>query len=164
MSELSPDDRLISGAVISAEIWFALDAVSAAVTFGRDEVLEPGCVSFRYGVRPLRHLTLEGEVKSLSDLTGILCVSSQRERTERLGSFRRQSAGYSVEINLLEAELDRFIGLLASGLIPRTLKVEFDIEVAQWFDMSDYWDDVRYPIVDLHEYHIEWAQSEKTNR
>lgn len=160
MSEPPPDDRLISGAVIAAEMTFALDAVAGAITFGRDAAPEPGCVSFRYRVKPLRDVALEGTVKALSGLTGMLRVTSQRERTERLGRFRREADGYSIGINLFEPELDRFLKLMASGLNPRTLLIEFDIEVAQWFELEDYWDDVRYPYVDIHEYRIEWCREQ----
>ena len=157
MSQLPPDDRLISGAVIAAEMWFALDSVGSVTTFGRDAAAEPGCVSFRYGLKPLREIALEGTVKALSGLTGVLRLSSQRERTERLGRLSREADGYSVGINLFEPELDRFIQLMASGLTPRTLKIEFDIEVAQWVEVGDYWDDARYPRVDIHEYYIDWS-------
>lgn len=156
MNEQLPDSRLISGAVISAEMWFELDRVSGATTFGRDAEAAPGCVSLLYRVKPLRDLGLEGPVKALSGLTGECSIASQRERTQSLGRLTREAQGYRIWINLFEAELDRFIGLMASGLTPHTLKVEFDIEVAQWFEMGDYWDDVRYPRVDIHEYHIDW--------
>ena len=157
MSQHPPDDRLISGAIIAAEMSFALDAVESAATYGRDAAPEPGCVAFRYRVEPLRDIALEGPVKALSGLTGVLRVNSQRERTERLGRFSREANGYSIWINLFEPELDRFIKLMASGLTPRTLMIEFDVEVAQWFDVGDYWDDVRYPRIDIHEYRIEWS-------
>src|SRR5690606_4545669 len=113
MSPHPPDDRLISGAVIAAEMSFAIDSVGGVRTYGRDAAPEPGCVSFRYGLRPLRDIALEGPVKALSGLTGVLRVSSQRERTERLGRFSREADGYSVWINLFEPELDRFIKLMA---------------------------------------------------
>ena len=158
MSPHPPDDRLISGAVITAEMSFALDSVGGVTTFGRDAAPEPGCVSFRYRLKPLRDVALEGTVKALSGLAGVLRVSSQRERTERLGRFSRETDGYSVGINLFEPELDRFIRLMASGLTPRALMIEFDIEVAQWVEPGDYWDDARYPHVDIHEYRIEWSR------
>lgn len=158
MSLHLPDDRLISGAIIAAELSFELNGVDSVATFGRDAEPEPGCVSFRYRLKPLRDIALEGTVKALSGLTGLLRVTSQRERTERLGRFSREAEGYSVGINLFEPELDRFIKLMALGLTPRTLMIEFDIEVAQWFDVGAYWDDVRYPHVDIHEYRIEWSR------
>lgn len=158
MSEPPYDDRLISGAVIAAELAFTLDDVATVRTFGRDAAPEPGCVSFRYGVNPLLDLSLEGPVKVLSGLTGTLRVTSQRERTERLGRLTREADGYSIAVNLFEPELDRFIRLMASGLKPRNLHVEFDNEVVQWFEVGDYWDDVRYPSVNIHEYLIEWSR------
>lgn len=94
----------------------------------------------------------------------MLRLTSQRERTERLGRFSREADGYSIGINLYEAELDRFINLMASGLAPRTLTIEFDIEVAQWFDLGDYWDDVRYPRVNIHEYRIDWSRADQSDR
>lgn len=158
MSEHTYDDRLISGAVIATEMAFALDDVVDVKTFGRDAAPEPGCVSFRYRVKPLRDLRLEGPVKALSGLTGMLRVTSERERTERLGRFTREADGYGIAINLFEPELDRFIGLMASGLKPRNLHLEFDNEVVQWFEVGDYWDDVRYRSVSIHEYLIEWSR------
>lgn len=158
MSEHTYDDRLISGAVITAELAFALDDGEVVRPFGRDPTPEPGCVSFRYGVKPLLDLSLEGPVKVLSGLPGTLRVTSQRERTERLGRLTREANGYSIDIHLFEPELDRFIRLMASGLKPRNLHIEFDNEVVQWFQIGDYWDDVRYPSANIHEYLIEWSR------
>lgn len=159
MGERLSDDRLVSGAVIPAEIGFTLDTVSSAITLGRDASLEPGCVSLEYPLKPLRDLALEGPIRVLSGLPGVLRVTSQRERTQRLGRLRRDADGYSLEIHLFETELDRFIGFVAAGLKPTTLAVEFDVEVAPWFEMGDYWDDVVYPVVDIHEYRIGWSRT-----
>lgn len=158
MSDPLPDDRLVSGAVLSAEMWFAIEPVASARTFGRNEAPEPGCVALEYRVSPLTDITLEGPVKFLSALTGTLSVSSQREITQRLGQFRRERDGYRIGISLFEAEIDRFLMLMASGLSPRILKLEFDIEVAQWVELGEYWDDVRYPRVEIHEHYIEWSR------
>lgn len=156
MSEQPPDHRLIYGAVIAAEMWFELEPLSAARTFGRDAAPEPGCVAFESALRPLTDIALEGPVKSLSALSGVVRFTSQRERTVRLGRVSRETSGYSVSIHLFEAELDRYLGLLAAGLTPWRLKLEFDIEVPQWFEVGDYWDDVRYPFVDVHEHVLDW--------
>ncbi|NEX93811.1 hypothetical protein [Caulobacter sp. 17J65-9] len=153
------DERLISGAVITAEMWFELELASATV-FGRDEAPEPGCFCLRYRVSPLVDVALEGPVKALSQLSGTLAVSNQRERTQRLGRFSREDDGYRIDINLFEAELDRFLKLVGLGLRPRMLKLEFDIEVPQWFELGQYWDDVRYPRVDIHEHWIEWSPAQ----
>lgn len=158
MSEHLPDERLISGAVIAAEIWFEVGELVGVKTFGRDAAPEPGCVSFQWGVKPGRDVALEGPAMALSGLAGSLQVTSQRERTERLGLFRREQESYSIGINLFEPEADRFLSLMASGLRPRTLLLEFDIEVVQWFECENYWDDVRYPYVNIHEYRIEWTR------
>jgi hypothetical protein len=157
MTELPPDDRLISGAVVTAEMWFELDDVAVARTFGLDTLQEPGSVSFQFSVTPQCDVALEGPTKALSALSGQLHVSSQRERTGRLGRLCRDADGYSIWINLFESELDRFLRLLGLGLRPRALRLEFDIEVAQWVDDADYWDDARYPRVDIHEYCISWS-------
>lgn len=60
MSEHLSDDRLVSGAIIAAEMGFALNTIAGATTLGRDAAAEPGCVSFQYEVKPLRDLALEG--------------------------------------------------------------------------------------------------------
>jgi hypothetical protein len=157
MDEQQPDARLIYGAVITPEMWFEIEAASAATTYGRDAAAEPGCIAVRYRAKPVRDVVLEGPVKILSELTGTLSIGSQREIIQRLGRFSRQTNGYQISINLFEAELDRFLKLMASGLRPRILKLEFDIEVPQWFELGEYWDDLRYPDVPIHEYWIEWS-------
>lgn len=156
MSEETVDHRLVYGAVIWPDVWFELEPVSLARTHGRNAAPEPGCVTLEFGLKPLEDIALEGQVESLSALPGVLYVTSQRERTQRLGRISRDANGYSVTINLFEPELDRFLKLLVSGLTPGQLKLEFDIEVHQWVEIEGYWDDVRYPYVDIHEYRIDW--------
>ena len=156
MNEQEPDHRLVYGAVLDAEMWFEVEPLSAARTFGRDAAPEPGCVSLEFGLKPVNDIGLEGPVELLSQLKGALHLTSQRERTQRLGRFNRERDGYSVRISLFEPELDRILKLLVRGLTPCRLKLEFDIEVHQWVEIEGYWDDVRYPHVDIHEYVLDW--------
>jgi hypothetical protein len=155
-----PDDRLVSGAVISTFLYFDVKTRQARM-FARDAA-ERGFVYLDCELTPAIDLTLEGEKKTLSLLSGELTLGPQRELTRSVGQLQRWAGDrYAVSLYLYEHEVPNLLALISGGFEPTALKLEFDIEVEQWVELGDYWDDVRYPSVDIAEYTLTWSRGPK---
>ena len=120
---------------------------------------QPGGVSFELRISPDPDIRLEGPPHSLAAVPGVLWLYPNRERAQRVGYITR-SAGlgyYNVSLFLFDSEMAHVLALLAAGLRPHRMRLESDSEWQQWADSDEYWDDVRYPLVELTDFSLKWA-------
>jgi hypothetical protein len=150
-----PDPRLVHGAVIDGPLLFEVGPASAWM-FGGASTLGP---SFRFDLSATTEAHLESGAV-LPGIAGTLVLAPGRETREAAGRLNRTgAAAYQVQIRLTEPEWDQARELLAQGFRLRRLQIDFDAEVHQWVDIDGYWDDVRYPAVDVDSYRLEWEQT-----
>ena len=161
MDQDPPDDRLISGAVIMGDYWFEVGA-PMATTYGFSTG-EVSPVTLHADLDIMRDKKLESPAGSMSKLGGRLTLSPGREARGKAGLLVREPPDhYSVSLHMYEREAAQALQLLAGGFRICRLHIEFDIEVTQYFAgmQQDYWDDLRYPRVDIFEYSMDWIRGE----
>jgi hypothetical protein len=161
MAEDAPDDRLISGAVILGDFWFKVGA-PMATTYGFSTGT-PSPVTVHADLAVMRDKRLQSPAGSLSKLGGRLSVSPCRETKGKAGLLVREPPDhYSVNLHMYEKEAAQALQLLAGGFRICRLHIQFDIEVTEYFGEShdDYWDDLRYPMVDIYEFSLDWIRGE----
>ena len=146
------DLRMVSGAVIANYIFFDIEKPST------------GDGSFRIRALPRHEIWLESTQERLGELAGELKISSVATQ-EGAGRLSREGAGYKLELYTTSEKDGALDQLSASERC--TVSVIFDVEYQQSYDSpggySDahgihYWDDVRYPIVELSRFKIQSDQ------
>jgi hypothetical protein len=162
MTTDAPDDRLISGAVIMGDFWFEVGATTMATTYGFSTgTVSP--VTLHADLAIMGDKKLESPAGSLSRLGGALHLAPGRESKGKAGRLVREPPDhYAVNLHMYEREAAQVLQLLAGGFRIARVHVEFDIEVTQGFAamQDDYWDDLRYPRVDIHEFSLDWIRGE----
>lgn len=160
MTEPQNDDpRLVYGVACTCEMFFQVGALEAS-TYGHASG-RPGDVVLHLQITPDPDIRLEGSPDSLAQMPGQLTLISGRERAERVGYIHRMRPDrYEAVLFLFKEEVDHTLRLLAAGLRPRRLRLESDSEFHQWVDSENYWDDVRYPLVELTEFSLRWGPAD----
>ena len=153
-----PDDRVLSGAAISAFMWF--DIGDPMITLSGDDDGRPP-LTLWHDITASRDVKLEGPQKSLAALKGGLAIHRSWDDGWMLrGSISREGPEYyAVAVSMTEQEWQQTEKLLSWGYQPRALEIRFDVNYAQHFEGRDYWDDVRYRYVPFNWYRLDWTRA-----
>jgi len=156
MCDAPRDDRLISGAVICAQLWF--DVGAPMLTMSSSLNHDRGGHAIHHDLTVLHDIRLGGPAGSLKRQSGRLSLFDGREQALRVGQLAAEPPDhYSLWLNLSADEFDTAWQLLLAGYRLARVEVEFDNEVEQKVDTAHYWDDVRYPVVEVDSYRLDWV-------
>lgn len=150
------DGRVVSGPAIAGFMWF--DISEPMITLSGDDGGHPP-LAMHHDIVAAQEVRLETPHKALTTLKGALSIGRRwDDRYDTRGFLRRDgSEYYTVSVDMPEAEWQETMRLLSWGFLPRTLELQFDVHHEQHFDGDDYWDDVRYPSVPIHQYRLDWT-------